>query len=70
MSYAVFADDSEGSVEFVCIPAEKKQGLYHSHRNVTAWHFWVSLLVNFCAILSPITNANLDPILTLAIRNK
>jgi hypothetical protein len=25
----VFADDSEGSVEFVCIPAEEKQRLYH-----------------------------------------
>jgi hypothetical protein len=24
MSCAVFADDSEGSVEFFCIPAEKK----------------------------------------------
>src|SRR6266436_2068117 len=30
MSRAVFADDSEGSVEFVCIPREKKQTLYHS----------------------------------------
>src|SRR5437660_12724675 len=66
MSCAVFADDSEGSVEFVCIPAEKKQRLYHPHRNVTACHFRVSLLVHSCAILSPLNTAPPHPLPTFA----